>query len=106
MYSCTEENNSCDSPPAGQGGEYIEEELKNPMLVAHETGVPLDLSAGPEPQPSNPDCPGDSPAGLDGHKDEQYFVSENYLKEVERIKERVVQDLMVFTTDKEWMCKE
>ena len=72
------------------------------MLVAHETGVPLDLSAGPEPQPSNPDCPRDSPAGLD----EQYLVSENYLKEVERIKERVVQDLVVFTTDKEWKCKE
>ena len=69
-YSCTEENNSCDSPSAGQGGEYIEEELKDPTLVAHETGVPLDLSACPEPQPSNPDCPGDSPAGLDGHKDE------------------------------------
>ena len=72
------------------------------MLVAHETGVPLDLSAGPEPQPSNPDRPGDSPAGLD----EQYLVSENYLKEVKRIKERVVRDLLVCTTDKEWMCKE
>ena len=63
--SCTEENNSCDSLLAGQGGEYIEEEFKNPVLSTHEVDVPLDLSAGPELQPNNPDRPGDYPAGPD-----------------------------------------
>ena len=105
-YSGTGENNSCGSPSVGHSGEYIEEEFKNPMLEAHETGVPLDLSVGPEAQSSHPDCPGDSTAGCAGHTNKQYLVSEDYLKEVERIKERVVQDLVVFTKDKEWKCKE
>ena len=105
-YSGTGENNSFGSPTAGHSDEYIEEDCKNPMLEAHETGVPLDLRVGPEEQSCHPDCPTDTPVGQTGHTDEQYLVSEDYLKEVERIKEQVVQDLMIFTKDKEWKCKE
>ena len=76
------------------------------MLEAHETGVPLDLRVGPEEQSFQPDCPTDTPVGQTGHADKSYLVSEEYLKEVERIKEQVVQDLMVFTQEKEWNYKE
>ena len=75
------------------------------MLEAHEKGVPLDLRVGPEEQSFQPDCPTATLVGQTGHTDEPYLVSEEYLKEIERIKEQVVQDLMIFTKEKQWNMK-
>ena len=99
--SCTDENNSCDSLLDRQGGEYIEEETKDPTLNAHGIDSPLDLSTGLEAKPNDLNKPIHCPVG----PDEQYVVSENYKKEVEKIKESVVCDLLVRTTDLKWICK-
>ena len=75
-------------------------------MEANGTGVPLDLRVGPGEQSIQPDDPTNALGGQTGHTDDSYLVSEDYLKEVEKIKEQVVQDLMVFTKEEEWRCKE
>ena len=99
--SRADENNSCDSLLGRQGAEYIEEETKDPTFNAHGIDSPLDLSTGLEAKHNDLSKPIHCPVG----PDEQYVVSENYKKEVEKIKESVVRDLLVRTTDRKWMCK-
>ena len=87
QFSSTEHNNNCGSIIARQNDEYIEEDCKNPLVEANETGVSLDLRVGPGEQSIQPDGPTNALVGQTRHTDDSYLVSEDYLKEVKKIKE-------------------
>ena len=67
----------------------------------------MDLTVEHREQSTQPDASTNAPEGQTRHRDESHLVTEDYLKsEIEKIKEQVIQDLMVFTKEEEWRCKE
>ena len=67
----------------------------------------MDLTVESREQSAPPDASTNAPEGQTRHKDKLHLVTEEYLKsEIEKIKEQVIQDLMVFTEEEEWRCKE
>ena len=72
------------------------------MTEEKETCGPVDLTVEPREQSTQPDASTNAPEGQTRHRDESHLVTEDYLKsEIEKIKEQVVQDLMVFTEEEE-----
>ena len=77
------------------------------MTENKEICVPLDLTVESREQSGHPDASTNTPKGLVEHEDKSHLPTEEYLNsEIEKIKEQVIKDLMIFTEKKEWMCTE
>ena len=102
QISSAEQENNYGSPIVEHNNEYIEEDCKNPLTEEKGMCVPLDLTVKSGEQPAPSDASTNTSEGQTGHKDESHLVTDEYLKsEIEKIKEQVIQDLMIFTAEKE-----
>ena len=106
QLSIAEQENDCSSSSVEHNDKYAEDDCRNPLTENKEICVPLDLTVESREQSGPPDTSISTPEGQTGHKDKSHLPTEEYFKsEIEKIKEQVIQDLMIFTEKKEWMCK-
>ena len=84
----------------------MEEHCDDPLADKKDINTPLDLTIEADRQPGQPDVATDDPNSRAGSEDDSHLPTEAYLKaEIEKVKELVIKDLMVFNEKREWMCR-
>ena len=85
----------------------MEDNCDDPLAEKKDINIPLDLTVEADRQPGQPDVTTNDPSSRVGSEDDSHFPTKAYLKaEIEKIKEQVIKDLMIFNEKREWMCRE
>ena len=74
-------------------------------MIRKKINTPLDLTVEADRQLKQPDVATDDPNSQSEIEDDSHIPTEAYLNaEIEKVKNQVIKDLMVFNEKREWVC--
>ena len=84
----------------------MEEHCNDPLADKKDINTPLDLTIEADRQLRQPDLATDDPNSQVEIEDDSHLPTEAYLKaEIEKVKDQVIKDLIVFNERREWICR-